>query len=114
MATHPQAFKSSMKEMERVSKGAWEKMKKLDPRAWSKAFFKTQSMTDNTESNMSECFNSWIQKARYMPVIDMFIEIHDMIMTKLHEKRDGMKNADCIIIPRMNIFYILLSREAQV
>lgn len=31
LATHPQAFKSEFKELERASKGAWERMKELPP-----------------------------------------------------------------------------------
>ncbi|KAK1401206.1 hypothetical protein POM88_000811 [Heracleum sosnowskyi] len=98
-ATHPQAFKAAMRELERVSKGAAEKMKQLNPAAWSKAHFSTHSMTDNTENNMSECFNSWILKTRYMPLIDMLTEIHDMLMTRLHHKRDWMAQRDCVIVP---------------
>lgn len=90
-----------MKQMEKVSKGAWEKMKELDLGAWSKSYFKTHSMVDSTENNMSQCFNNWILKTRYMPLIDMLVEIHDMLMTRLHEKRDSMSNMDCIIVPKM-------------
>ncbi|XP_074336347.1 uncharacterized protein LOC141673496 [Apium graveolens] len=99
-ATHPQAFKSAMKELASVSKGAFEKMNQLDPAVWSKAYFKTHSKTDSTENNISECFNSWILKARYMPLIDMLIEIHDMIMTRVHENRDRMARRDCLIVPK--------------
>lgn len=76
-------------------------MNELDPAVWSKAFFKTHSKSDSLENNMSECFNSWILKARYMPLIEMLTEIHDMIMTRLHEKRDWMKQYDCVIVPVM-------------
>lgn len=113
MATHPQAFSSAMKEMARVSKGAWEKMNDLDPGAWSKYHFKTHSMTDSTENNMSECFNSWIIKARYMPLIEMFVEIHNMIMIRLHQKRDGMASVDCIIVPRMKKILDLAVKESS-
>ncbi|KAK1378082.1 hypothetical protein POM88_024826 [Heracleum sosnowskyi] len=99
-ATHPQAFKSPMKELARASKGAFEKMNALDPGMWSKAYFKTHSLTDSTENNISECFNSWILKTRYMPLIDMLIEIHDMIMTRVHENRDRMARYDCLIVPK--------------
>ncbi|WOG92390.1 hypothetical protein DCAR_0311656 [Daucus carota subsp. sativus] len=89
-----------MKLMERASKGAFEKMNELDPGVWSKAFFKTHSLTDSTENNISECFNSWILKARYMPLIDMLVEIHDMIMTRVHQNRDKMVRRDCTLVPK--------------
>ena len=113
MATHPQAFRTAMKELERVSKGAWEKMNELDPGAWSKAFFHTHSKADSTENNMSECFNSWIMRARYMPLIDMLTEIHDMIMVRLHKKRDDMASVDCVIVPRMKKKLDLAVKESS-
>ena len=88
-----------LQELERASKGAAEKMKELNPAVWSKAYFGTHSCTDSTENNMSECFNSWILKERYMSIIDMFVEIHDKLMARIHEKRDDMVNKDCIIVP---------------
>ncbi|XP_074335869.1 uncharacterized protein LOC141673036 [Apium graveolens] len=99
-ATHLQAYKKAMKALEKASKGAFEKMSDLEPGMWSKAFFKTHSLTDSTENNISECFNSWILKARYMPIIDMFIEIHDMLMTRVHQKRDRMSRQDIVIVPK--------------
>ncbi|KAK1383516.1 hypothetical protein POM88_021251 [Heracleum sosnowskyi] len=38
-------------------------------------------------------------RARYMPLIDMLTEIHDMLMTRLHEKRDTMQQIDCVVVP---------------
>lgn len=99
-ATHPQAYKKAMKALEKASKGAFEKMSDLEPGMWSKAYFQTHSFTDSTENNISECFNSWILKARYMPIIDMLIEIHDMLMTRVHQKRDRMLGQDIVIIPK--------------
>lgn len=80
-ATHPQAFKTAIRALERASKETYMKMNELDPSSWSKAFFKTFSKVDSTENNMSECFNSWILKTRYVLIIDILSEIHDMIMT---------------------------------
>ncbi|KAK1370413.1 hypothetical protein POM88_036505 [Heracleum sosnowskyi] len=99
--THPKDFKRAFKELERASKGAWQKMNGLPPSAWSKAYFGTHSNTDSTENNISECFNSWILKARYMPLIDMLLDIHDMIMTRLHQNRDIMARRNCVIVPRI-------------
>lgn len=111
-ATHPQAFKKAMKELERASKGAAAKMKELDPGVWSKAYFSTHSMTDSTENNMSECFNSWILKTRYMPIIDMLTEIHDMLMTRMHQKRDEMARRDCVIVPKIKNILDLAIKES--
>lgn len=36
-----------------------------------------------------------------MPLTDMLTEIHDMIMERLHQKRDSMSGIDCIVLPRI-------------
>lgn len=72
-ATHPQEFKSAMKDMERVSKEAFQKMSSLDPKCWSKAFFESHSKADSTENNMSECFNSFILRCRYAILLYSYI-----------------------------------------
>ncbi|XP_074342661.1 uncharacterized protein LOC141680294 [Apium graveolens] len=69
-STYPEAFKA-MRDLERHSKGAAEKMNELDPKSW------------------------------YMPLIDMLTDIHDMIMERLHKKRDIMKSVDCVVLPRI-------------
>ncbi|XP_074341983.1 uncharacterized protein LOC141679382 [Apium graveolens] len=99
--THPQAFKSAMKDLEMASKKAFYKMSQLEPNVWSKAYFETHCKTDSTENNISECFNSWILISRYMPIIDMLTEIHDMIMERLYEKRDAMKLVYFIVLPKI-------------
>ena len=101
MATHPQAHKSAMKDLAKASKKAAERLEEFDPKVWSKAFFATHFKTDSTENNMSECFNSWILKTRFMPICDMLTEIHDLIMERMHQKRDAMVDVDCIILPKI-------------
>lgn len=100
-STHPEAFKSAMRELEKVSKRAADKMRELDPKVWSKAHFATHSKCDSTDNNISECFNSWILKSRYMPLLEMLTEIHDMLMERLHRKRDAMRSIDCVVLPRI-------------
>ncbi|XP_074352513.1 uncharacterized protein LOC141691646 [Apium graveolens] len=99
-ATHPEAFKAAMRDLEKASKRAWVIMNRFEPHVWSKAFFGTHCKTDSTENNISECFNSWILKSIFMPLIDMLTDIHDKIIERLHQKRDVMQNVDCIILPR--------------
>lgn len=73
----------------------------FEPKVWSKAYFETHSKSDSTENNISECFNAWILKSRYMPLIDMLTDIHDLLMERLHKKRDAMNAKDCIVVPRI-------------
>lgn len=63
-ATHPAAFTKAMKQLERLSKLAFEQLSKLNPKVWTKAHFATHSQADNIENNMSECFNAWIINER--------------------------------------------------
>lgn len=39
MATFPEGFKASMRDLEKASKRAFEKMNKFEPKFWSKAFY---------------------------------------------------------------------------
>ena len=65
-ATHPVAHERAMKQMERLSKAAYEQLKNLDAKVWTKSFFATHSLADNIENNMSESFNAWIINERYI------------------------------------------------
>lgn len=64
MATHPVAFQAAMKRLLKVSKPVHDRLSKLDPKVWTKAYFETQCKADSNENNMSECFNSWILRTR--------------------------------------------------
>lgn len=50
---------------------------------------------------MSECFNSWIINARYMPLLTMLQEIHFKLMSRIRSKREEMLGTDCVICPRI-------------
>ena len=63
-STHPAAHSNFMKQIENTSKLAADHLKKIDAKAWSKAFISTFPKADNIENNMSECFNSWIINER--------------------------------------------------
>ena len=64
-ATYPAQYHKAMKQLCRISKNAHDELIKLEPTAWSKAFFQKHSFADNVENNMSECFNAWIINERY-------------------------------------------------
>lgn len=66
MSTYPAAHTRAMKELQRLSKPAFEQLSNLDPKVWTKAHFSTHCFADNVENNMSESFNSWIiQKVQH-------------------------------------------------
>lgn len=65
MATYHASHTRAMKDLQKLSKSAYEQMSKLSSKVWTKAHFSTHSKADNVENNMSECFNSWIIHERY-------------------------------------------------
>ncbi|WOH14095.1 hypothetical protein DCAR_0933611 [Daucus carota subsp. sativus] len=87
-------------------------MNELDPKVWSQAYFATHSKCASTDNNISECFNAWILKTRYMPLTDMLTEIHDMLMERIHKKRDAMRDVDCVLVPKARS--VLESSECSV
>ncbi|XP_063940571.1 uncharacterized protein LOC135146729 [Daucus carota subsp. sativus] len=111
-STHPAQFKVAMKDLEKHSKRAAQKMNELDPKVWSQAYFATHSKCASTDNNISECFNAWILKTRYMPLTDMLTEIHDMLMERIHKKRDAMRDVDCVLVPKARS--VLESSECSV
>lgn len=68
-----------MRTIDGISKSAFEQLKKLDPKCWTKAYFGTTCQADNVENNMSECFNAWIINERYL--IAFFLLIFVEILT---------------------------------
>ncbi|KAL8099395.1 hypothetical protein AgCh_031873 [Apium graveolens] len=46
------------------SRPAYDQLRNLDAKSWTKAYFTTTSKADNVENNMSECFNAWIISER--------------------------------------------------
>ncbi|KAI3502228.1 hypothetical protein L1887_30260 [Cichorium endivia] len=55
--TKPQ-FKAVMKEIDHLSPGAYEHLMERDPKTWSRAFFRLDSMCDAVENGICESFNT--------------------------------------------------------
>lgn len=99
-APFPIAHHRAMKSIQTMSKSAYEQLKKLDPKCWTKAYFGTTCSADNVENNMSECFNAWIINERYLPLLNMLQEIHHKIMNRMRDKRD-MQKSELLVCPRI-------------
>lgn len=54
IVTHPEAFKSAMKDLVKASKKVVERLGESDPKIWLKTFFGTHYSIEN---NISEFFN---------------------------------------------------------
>ncbi|KAK1383466.1 hypothetical protein POM88_021201 [Heracleum sosnowskyi] len=66
-ATHSVQHQKAMNMIAKHSRSAYDQLRNLDAKVWTKAHFATTSKADNVENNMSECFNAWIITERYMP-----------------------------------------------
>ncbi|XP_074330397.1 uncharacterized protein LOC141667699 [Apium graveolens] len=96
------------------SRPAYDQLRNLDAKSWTKAYFTTTSKADNVENNMSECFNAWIISERYMPVLTMIQEITFKLVTRIKNKREKMLNSDQILCPKIKKkldFYVTEARN---
>ena len=64
-ATHPVQHQRAMNAIAKHSRPAYDQLRKLEAKVWTKAHFTTTAKADNVENNMSECFNAWIITERY-------------------------------------------------
>jgi hypothetical protein len=60
---------------------------RTDPKHWSRAWFKIGSFYDSVDNNTCECFNHWILKARFPPIISMLEGIRRQVMVRIQENR---------------------------
>lgn len=74
-----------MKEIELLNPAAHEHLMERDPKTWSRAFFRFDSMCDAVENGVSESFNSVIVEARKKPIITMLEEIRTYVMERMHK-----------------------------
>ena len=72
---------------------------KIDPEHWSRAWFKLGSFCDSVDNNMCECFNHWILKARFLPIISMLDGIRRQVIVRIHENRTKVEKWTSPICP---------------
>ena len=51
------------------------------------------------DNNMCECFNHWILKARFLPIISMLEGIRRQVMVRIHENRNKAERWISLICP---------------
>jgi hypothetical protein len=61
---------------------AFEYLHKIDPSAWSRAWFIEDTKSDLLQNNICECFNSYILKARVKPILTMLEMIRRKLMRR--------------------------------
>lgn len=100
-ASHRSAFEREMEILKGMSVGAYDYMKKIEPKHWSKSHFQSQFKCDILLNNLSECFNSLILEARIKGVITMNELIRTQLMKRIQRRRDTMKKVSTLHCPKI-------------
>ncbi|GKV22910.1 hypothetical protein SLEP1_g32721 [Rubroshorea leprosula] len=64
-STNEAEFRRNLEQINKLKPAAKERLMKLDPKFWCKAFFDTDAKCDAVDNNMSETFNGFILDARH-------------------------------------------------
>lgn len=100
-ASHDNAFNDAMNEIKAISEGAYEYLKKIPARHWSKSRFTSGPLCDTLVNNMSEAFNSTIIIARGKPVVTMFEEIRVYLMERWEANRQKIARYEDEVLPNI-------------
>lgn len=100
-ATYRNAWEKAMKEIKDISEPAFIYLSEINPKHWSKAFFKTDSHCDTLVNNMSESFNSVIVVPRTRPVITMLEDIRVYLMQRWEANRQKISRYEDGVLPNI-------------
>ncbi|KAF7802177.1 Sporozoite surface protein 2 [Senna tora] len=81
-ATFPQEWERAMLEIQKVNESAYQHLKQIPPRFWTKLAFRPGLKSDQLLNNMCETFNAIILKAREKPIVTMLDDIKVYLMVK--------------------------------
>ncbi|XP_062161919.1 uncharacterized protein LOC133868944 [Alnus glutinosa] len=94
-------FRIHMEEIKRINPDAFDYLDKVDPSGWSRAWFNESPKYDLLVNNISECFNSYILKARDKPILTMLEMIRKKLMRRYQLKRDGISKLKGKLCPKI-------------
>jgi hypothetical protein len=94
-------FRYHMEEIKKLNPAAFRYLEKIDPSGWSRSWFNDYLKCDLLVNNISECFNSYILKAREKPILTMLEMIRKQLQRKYQLKRDGIKTLKGKLCPRI-------------
>jgi hypothetical protein len=92
---------SVMDELKNMNSDAFECLNKIDPSAWSKAWFTEDTNSDLLQNNICECFNSYILKARDKLILTMLEMIKRKLIQRYQAKREGIQKLTRKITPKI-------------
>jgi hypothetical protein len=100
-ATYENAFNDAMKEIKDISEGAYEYLKNIPAKHWSKHKFSGDPKCDTLVNNMSETFNSTIIIARGKPVVTMCEDIRVYLMERWEANRQKAARLEDGVLPNI-------------
>ena len=70
-----------------------------DPQCWANSLF-LGDRWGVINNNQSECWNSWVKPARFMPVVALVDHIRKQIMVMMHERRENSYKITGVLCPK--------------
>ncbi|KAK8669002.1 hypothetical protein V6N13_106444 [Hibiscus sabdariffa] len=100
-STYMREFQVALVEMESLSPQAFEWLKNVDPKFWSKSHFSTRSKCDMLLNNLCESFNKCVLEARSRPIITMLEGIRTKIMQRIAKKKAEADKWTGVLCPKI-------------
>ncbi|KAK8549320.1 hypothetical protein V6N13_008996 [Hibiscus sabdariffa] len=94
-------FQVALAKIESLSPQAFEWLKNVDPKFWSKSPFSTRSKCDMLLNNLYESFNKCVLEARSKPIIIMLEGIQTKIMNKIAKKKAEADKWTGVLCPKI-------------
>lgn len=85
-------FEIHMGRMKEKDENSYRWYMQHDPHICARCHFSTHTKSDAIQNNICESFNSYIRKARSLPILRMFEWIMKKLMQRFYVKLSGMKN----------------------
>ncbi|KAF7802871.1 uncharacterized protein G2W53_041982 [Senna tora] len=101
-ATYQQEWERAMLEIKKVNESAYQHLKEIPPRFWTKSAFRPGPKCDQLLNNMCETFNAVILKAREKPIVTMLDDIKVYLMERWAKNRkDAEKLQSQAVLPKI-------------
>jgi hypothetical protein len=100
-ATYSNAFDDAMQEIKKISEPAFEYLKLIPAKHWSKSQFTNGPQCDTLVNNMSEAFNSTIVIPRGKSVVTMCEDIRVYMMERWEANRQKIARYEDGVLPNI-------------
>ncbi|KAL5827142.1 hypothetical protein ACOSQ4_018939 [Xanthoceras sorbifolium] len=90
-STNKVDFDEAMKEMMEADMDAYNYMSRIPIYHWSRHAFDPHVKSDHVTNNISECFNSWIDRFRGQPALTLLENLRRSFMKHFHKRLEEAK-----------------------